>query len=350
MVGNLSMESDNFAEATTAFTKARDANPEAAMAWNGLAYAHARQRRWDEAIAAARKQTELLPSEPNPQDTLGELLFMSGQLEEAEAPFQKALTIDPKFAVAWNGIALTRAYRGDFLGARDALAKEKQAASTPSVRAGVDLGLAWLAFAEGKNPEALQTLDAIEKEPALANLPARFYAAQARAHMHYLLGKYADAQKAWDTAAKILSQAKWPQAPRQQRVMPAKAALLLAAKTGKAAEAEKAYAVLEAEAKKDASDTRLQQELVLDRGMVAWAKKDMKAVVSELANCPPSDSACQYELYLAKKMAGDVAGAEATAREITPQRDFASLWIFHQVHPQAKAPAAKSKAAPAANQ
>ena len=334
MVGGLSTESNNHADAVAAFTKARDANPEAAMAWNGLAYANARQRRWDEAVAAARKQTELLPTEPNPQDTLGELLLMAGKLEEAEPAFHKAITIDPKFAIAWEGIALVRAYRGDFAGAKDAAAKEKEAALSPAQRSNADLTMAWISFAEGKTAEAMKTLEAVEKEPAYADLPSGYVAAMSRAQMTYLLGKYPEAQKAWDAAQKLLATARWPGAAREQRLSPSKATLFLAAKTAKAPDAAKAYAQLEAEAKKDAADTRLQEELVLARGLVAWAKNDLKAAVSELANCPASDTSCRYELYLAKKKGGDAAGAEATAQEITPTRDPLTLWIFHQVHPK----------------
>ncbi|HYB11883.1 MAG TPA: tetratricopeptide repeat protein [Myxococcota bacterium] len=46
--------------------------------------------------------------------------FVSDQLEEAVVAYRQALDADPKLAIAWNGLAMALAQRGDLDGALEA--------------------------------------------------------------------------------------------------------------------------------------------------------------------------------------------------------------------------------------
>ena len=59
------------------------------------------------AVATARRAT------PAPH-VLGMAHLQQGRLDQAEASFREALSLDPKLAAAWIGIASIHAERGDF--------------------------------------------------------------------------------------------------------------------------------------------------------------------------------------------------------------------------------------------
>lgn len=98
--------------------KALDIDPDYAAALNNLAYLHAHKREFSEAIEAIERYAELLPHEPNPQDSYGEILRMSGQFGGALEHYRAALGIDPNFNSSQGGLADTYALMGDHEQAR----------------------------------------------------------------------------------------------------------------------------------------------------------------------------------------------------------------------------------------
>src|SRR2546423_11299143 len=57
------------------------------------------------ALAAAKRQVELIPTAPNPHDTYAEILQWNGNLADAAAHYKQATTLTPKFPEAYAGIA-----------------------------------------------------------------------------------------------------------------------------------------------------------------------------------------------------------------------------------------------------
>jgi len=82
-------------------------------ALNDLAYVDARNRKFDKALAAMDRYVALLPKEPNPQDSYGEMLRMTGNFEGSLAHYRAALQIDPDFITSQVGIADTYALMGN---------------------------------------------------------------------------------------------------------------------------------------------------------------------------------------------------------------------------------------------
>lgn len=79
---------------------------------NDFAYVEARSRRFDKAFAAMDRYLVLLPDEPNPEDSYGELKRMAGEFDSALQHYQAALKMDPDFVSAQLGLGDTYALMG----------------------------------------------------------------------------------------------------------------------------------------------------------------------------------------------------------------------------------------------
>src|SRR6202167_2085213 len=82
-------------------------------ALNDLAYMYARSRDFDKSFAAMDRYIGLLPKEPNPQDSYGELLRMAGNFEGSLQHYRAALKIDPDFVTSQVGLGDTYALMGN---------------------------------------------------------------------------------------------------------------------------------------------------------------------------------------------------------------------------------------------
>jgi tetratricopeptide (TPR) repeat protein len=327
-LGNEANRLGNYAEAQPDLDRAATIKPDLAIVHNGLAYAHAGQKQWDEAIAAAQKQVELLPKEPNPQDTLGEIYLRAGKFDEAEKAFQAALATETKFGLAWQGTAIARGSRGDMKGALEAFVKGRDG-TPPQFRGDAVLEGAWLKLAAGKGPEALKDLAALEKDAAAQKTPAGVFASLDRGFMLVEMGKHADAAKAFAMALER-AQALPGQTRREVTTASAIGRLRSAALSGKpAADADKLLAVLEEDVTATPDDQHAQSAAAWARGLVAWAKGDAKAAAAEMSKCMPTAVTCRADLAAAQRKAGDAAAADATAKEIaaTPMRDVGALYF-----------------------
>jgi tetratricopeptide (TPR) repeat protein len=90
---------------------ALDKNFPAAL--NDLAYMYARSRQFDKAFVDMDRYVALLPEEPNPQDSYGELLRMAGNFEGSLQHYRAALKIDPDFVTSQVGLGDTYALMGN---------------------------------------------------------------------------------------------------------------------------------------------------------------------------------------------------------------------------------------------
>jgi tetratricopeptide (TPR) repeat protein len=82
-------------------------------ALNDLAYAETREREFDKAFAAMDRYVALLPKEPNPQDSYGELKRMAGDFESSLEHYHAALKLDPDFVMSQAGLGDTYALMGN---------------------------------------------------------------------------------------------------------------------------------------------------------------------------------------------------------------------------------------------
>jgi tetratricopeptide (TPR) repeat protein len=104
-------------------------DPKFPDAWNEAAYCYARMGNFDKAFADIKRYTELVPNEPNPQDTFAEISRMAGRFEDALQHYHASLKIDPTFHESQLGLGDTYALMGDEQKAREEYARAIEPAS-----------------------------------------------------------------------------------------------------------------------------------------------------------------------------------------------------------------------------
>lgn len=113
LAGNWLMGENGNEQAQRFFEKALAIDKNYPAALNDLAYVEARNRQFAKALAAMDRYVALLPKEPNPQDSYGELLRMAGNFDGSLAHYHAALAIDPDFVTSQLGLGDTYALMGN---------------------------------------------------------------------------------------------------------------------------------------------------------------------------------------------------------------------------------------------
>ncbi len=113
LAGNWLMGENGNDQAQRMMEKALAIDKNFPAALNDLAYVEARNRQFAKAFAAMDRYTLLLPKEPNPQDSYGELLRMAGNFEGSLTHYRAALKIDPDFVTSQLGLGDTYALTGN---------------------------------------------------------------------------------------------------------------------------------------------------------------------------------------------------------------------------------------------
>jgi tetratricopeptide (TPR) repeat protein len=104
-------------------------DPDYVPALNELGYAYSYLGEHDKAIVAMRRTTELKPGEPNPHDSLAELLRLAGRYEESLQHYQEANKIFKDFSSL--GVADTLAMMGKYADARAEYARGAAVQESP---------------------------------------------------------------------------------------------------------------------------------------------------------------------------------------------------------------------------
>jgi tetratricopeptide (TPR) repeat protein len=113
LAGNWLMGENGDEQARRIMEKALALDKNYPAALNDLAYLYARNREFAKAFADMDRYVALLPTEPNPQDSYGELLRMAGNFEGSLQHYHAALKIDQDFVTSQVGLADTYALMGN---------------------------------------------------------------------------------------------------------------------------------------------------------------------------------------------------------------------------------------------
>ena len=113
LAGNWLMGENGDEQARRIMEKALALDKNYPAALNDLAYLYARNREFAKAFADMDRYVALLPTEPNPQDSYGELLRMAGNFEGSLQHYRAALKIDQDFVTSQVGVADTYALMGN---------------------------------------------------------------------------------------------------------------------------------------------------------------------------------------------------------------------------------------------
>jgi len=113
LAGNWLMGEEGADQSEKMMLKALAIDKDFPPALNDLAYAEARNRHFDKAFSAMDRYVAVLPKEPNPQDSYGELKRMAGDFEGSLQHYRAALKIDPDFVTSQVGLGDTYALMGN---------------------------------------------------------------------------------------------------------------------------------------------------------------------------------------------------------------------------------------------
>src|SRR6266446_3878099 len=137
----------------------------------GYAYMQTGAPNPEKAVASLKRYAELLPKSPNPQDSLGEILRLSGDDDGSLEHYSAALNIDPTYISSHYGLGDTSALMGNYLRARDEYDNAIVIANNPRDRTHSEFQKALVYFWEGQPAEGRKALDALyekarhQKEP-----------------------------------------------------------------------------------------------------------------------------------------------------------------------------------------
>lgn len=163
--------------AVAQFERVMQLDPKFADAYNEAAYCYARMNDFDKAFANIKRYSELVPNEPNPQDSFAEISRMAGRFEEALTHYRMSLKIDPTFNESQLGLGDTYALMGQEERAREEYAKAIAAGSpVQKVTWGLQSAATWVR--EGNLAAADKAFTAVAQqahEKDFANLEAEAY-------------------------------------------------------------------------------------------------------------------------------------------------------------------------------
>jgi tetratricopeptide (TPR) repeat protein len=154
LAGNWLMGEDGDEQALRIMEKALALDKNYPAALNDLAYLYARNRQFPKAFAAMDRYVALLPTEPNPHDSYGELLRMAGNFEGSLRHYRAALKIDPDFVTSQVGLGDTYALMGNQEQARIEYDKAVRYAHNEADRLAYNMQKAMTWVRDGKFAEA----------------------------------------------------------------------------------------------------------------------------------------------------------------------------------------------------
>jgi tetratricopeptide (TPR) repeat protein len=154
LAGNWLMGENGNDQAERLFEKALAIDKSYPAALNDLAYVDARNRQFVKAFAAMDRYVALLPKEPNPQDSYGELLRMAGNFEGSLTHYRAALRLDPDFVTSQLGLGDTYALMGNQEQARVEYDKAIRFAHNEADRLTYDMQKAMTFVRDGNYAEA----------------------------------------------------------------------------------------------------------------------------------------------------------------------------------------------------
>lgn len=153
-------------------------DPNYATCYNQLGYLYSRLGDIDKALEYSAKYMELLPDQPNPHDSYGEMLRFAGRFPEALEQYRIALKIDPTFYISQKELGETYSLMGEEEQARREYERAIQEAPSEGIKAEYLQKLALTYVRERKYAEAdVAYLDAAAQAHAMKQ-----WVWEARAH------------------------------------------------------------------------------------------------------------------------------------------------------------------------
>lgn len=287
------------------------------------------------AIRYLKKYAEVQPTQPNPEDSLGEVSRFVGDDQGSLEHYAHALKINPQFITSQIGLGDTSTLMGNFGRARDEYEKAEVIATNPRDLFHIAYQKALVLFWEGKQAEGLRALDTLAIRAEQAKEPYAYYEvslgralltadkAEQLQRLESLEAKY---------AAPVEGMSEGDRNPSLAEIL--RDEVRAHANLGHPDAAADAVKKLEKLAT-TSRDLIVSGDYESAQGMLAFAKGDFSAASDGLAADPHSPLVLQ-QLAQAQDKSGDTAGAESTRTRLKFLRGPTVEW-FLVSHPAAVA-------------
>ncbi|HEY6034296.1 MAG TPA: tetratricopeptide repeat protein [Kofleriaceae bacterium] len=314
LVGAYHFGRQDYPQAIAAYEHAIKINPSFTQPYNQLGYAYRFAQKPADAERTFKKYIELIPNDPNPYDSYGELLMEEGKFDESIASYKKALAIDGNFVASYIGISNDQMFQGKTEDARKTLAQFAKVARTDGERRTAIFWTAIVYSADGAWDKAVAEG---EKMVAIAN--ERKDQAMLANDYNFLGNTLLEAGRPDEAAAKYKLQqeanekANVPDGVKEltkRSGLYDDARVALAKHDVKTAQAKAKAFAQQVSVKQNPFEVRQSHEL---NGMVALETKQWKTAADELAHANQRDPRVLYLAALALKGEGDAKGAKAMA-------------------------------------
>jgi predicted Zn-dependent protease len=304
-------------------------DPNFPPALNMLGYAYIETGDPDpaKAISYLKRYAALQPNQPNPQDSLGEVLRFAGDDQGSLEHYAASLKIITNFITSQVGLGDTCALMGDYTRARAEYDKAGLMATNSRDRLHGEFQKALVYFWEGQPEQGRKALDSLLEEARRQKDPyAQFEIGFGRAALSAEVAGELEQLRALEvTVEKPLSGMSepdrhvfWASVLREEA--------RVAALSGRASVAQEAIFKLE-------SSAALTRDLIVEnnyesaRGYLLFAQSDFATAVDSLAADPHSPLALQ-QLALAQEKLGNTAAAENVRTRLKYQRAPTAEWYL----------------------
>lgn len=169
---------DDHAKAIQYYNRAIALDSSYAPPYNNLAYAYRADGHYDLAEEALREYIRLIPDQPNPYDSMGDLLTKMGRFEEANEYYRQAIERNPSFSFSQRKIGFNLGYLDRYEEGRKAIQAAVELAVTPTAKVAEMAALAVYYVDWGMIEEALAQYDLcieVATEQDLSQLRAGYH-------------------------------------------------------------------------------------------------------------------------------------------------------------------------------
>ena len=302
-----------------------------AIVYNMLGYEYQAVGRKQDAEQMFAKYAELLPEEPNPQDSYAEFLLRDGRYEESLDLYRKALELDPGFTNSRVGAATDLALMEKYSEALAELDPKMDIARTGQDRLAIE-GAKAVTYAYAHDLKKClttfknrgETID-IELEPVDAaynyDICGEIYAYE---------GKQRDAEEMFKTSLAIIRSSDLPKAVKEQYEIyhRIRRSIYIDLPAGDVDRAERQLQQLEYKTGTMSdlvTKAALESALHILRGMIAFDQKDYELAADEFKLTRDPSAEVSYYLGMCCEKLGDTEGAADCYRKAMVVRKLLDL-------------------------
>jgi serine/threonine protein kinase/tetratricopeptide (TPR) repeat protein len=152
-----------FGDAVAAFDEVLQLDPDHEEALNGMVYVYAAQAEYERAVEYAKRNAAAHPENANPHDSMGEMYFLLGRLDEAIAAYERALSLNP-YIGSELAISYIEILQGNWTGAIARTESYVGSLGEPGLRAGARYMLALYYYYFYRRQTALEKVRESERE------------------------------------------------------------------------------------------------------------------------------------------------------------------------------------------